>query len=458
MSRDGRARVHLQRGRREIERRRRRQRRDCGKLQGRRGTRGRLGRTVGRPRLGHVGGCRRRVRRSIWRRTRSSSRSRPVRDRGSVAFLPDGSRAYVPSETGASLTVIDAKRLVPLKTIDLGKGMRAMGTVMAPDGKHLYVTTGRSKMVLFVDTATNKVVGSVEAGPRPWGIAISPDGKTLYTANGPSNDVSVIDVGDPEGDQEDSGRPRSMGDCPGGTQGAGAMTSESTERIDRSRELRIDARAGASHVWLVNPIVRTVKCFGSTPAGGSSPPRTPGARWCRRSLSTRCPWNSTASANAAVDDMNSTRCSPYPPQAPHETDQTHRHPDRRRRLPRTERRDSRRRQGRARPLRHRSRRHPRRLSRADREPDDSAGQNLPGRHPDRRRDDSRHQSSQAASHGDATAACATCGASSSRTVRRTAWMRSSASAGMARRRTRSASSRRASRSLRCPRPSTMTWR
>jgi YVTN family beta-propeller protein len=49
-------------------------------------------------------------------------------------------------------------------------------------------------MVLFVDTATNKVDGSVEAGPRPWGIAISSDGTTLYTANGPSNDVSVIDV------------------------------------------------------------------------------------------------------------------------------------------------------------------------------------------------------------------------------------------------------------------------
>ena len=90
--------------------------------------------------------------------------------------------------------MIDVKRLIPLKTIDLGKGMRPMGTVMAPDGKHLYVTTGRSKMMLVLDTATNKVVGSVESGPRPWGVAMAPDGATLYTANGPSNDISVIDV------------------------------------------------------------------------------------------------------------------------------------------------------------------------------------------------------------------------------------------------------------------------
>src|ERR1700720_4627706 len=50
--------------------------------------------------------------------------ARPV----SLAFLPAGSRAYVPAENGASLTLIDAKRLSPLKTIDLGKGMRPMGT------------------------------------------------------------------------------------------------------------------------------------------------------------------------------------------------------------------------------------------------------------------------------------------------------------------------------------------
>jgi len=112
----------------------------------------------------------------------------------SIAFTPDGARAYVPSENGATLTQIDVKRLVPSKTIDLGKGMRPMGTRMSPDGKFLFVSTGRSKMALVLDTATDKVVGSVEAGDRPWGIGLSPDSKTLYTANGPSDDVSVIDI------------------------------------------------------------------------------------------------------------------------------------------------------------------------------------------------------------------------------------------------------------------------
>jgi YVTN family beta-propeller protein len=102
--------------------------------------------------------------------------------------------AYVPAENGATVTVIDTRTLKPVKTIDLGEGMRPMGTAVSPDGKFLYVTTGRSKMLLIVDTGTNTVVGSLEAGVRPWGLALSPDGKTVYTANGPSNEVAVIDI------------------------------------------------------------------------------------------------------------------------------------------------------------------------------------------------------------------------------------------------------------------------
>ena len=74
----------------------------------------------------------------------------------SIAFTPDGASAYVPSENGATLTKIDVKKLAPSKTIDLGKGMRPMGLRMSADGKLLYVSTGRSKMALVLDTATDK--------------------------------------------------------------------------------------------------------------------------------------------------------------------------------------------------------------------------------------------------------------------------------------------------------------
>jgi YVTN family beta-propeller protein len=100
----------------------------------------------------------------------------------------------VPSENGGTLSLIDTKRMATIKTITLGNGIRPMGTVMAKDGKHLYVSTGRSKMVYTIDTTTNTVVGTVETGQRPWGIALSPDGTKLFTANGPSGDVSIVDL------------------------------------------------------------------------------------------------------------------------------------------------------------------------------------------------------------------------------------------------------------------------
>lgn len=113
----------------------------------------------------------------------------------SVEFLPDGSRAFVTNENDASLTVIDAVKHEALRTIPLGAAeLKPMGTAITKDGATLYVSTGRGRKVVALDTASEKVTASFAVGQRPWGIALSPDDKLLFTANGPSNDVSVVDV------------------------------------------------------------------------------------------------------------------------------------------------------------------------------------------------------------------------------------------------------------------------
>ena len=82
-----------------------------------------------------------------------------------------------------------------LNTITLtGELVRPMGAVAAPDGSHVFVSTGRGKNVVIIDAKTNQPVATIGVGDRPWGIAVSPDGKTVFTANGPSNDVSIVDV------------------------------------------------------------------------------------------------------------------------------------------------------------------------------------------------------------------------------------------------------------------------
>ena len=81
------------------------------------------------------------------------------------------------------------------KTIDLPKGSRPMTVKVAPDGKKVYVSTGRGGTVCVLDADSGAVLNSIKVGRRPWGLAISPDGKYLFAANGPSDDVSVVDLG-----------------------------------------------------------------------------------------------------------------------------------------------------------------------------------------------------------------------------------------------------------------------
>jgi len=114
----------------------------------------------------------------------------------STGFLPDSSRAYVSGENNSTVSVIDAQTHKMIETIKLegGQLVRPMGVISSPDGKFVFISTGRGKGLVTIDAATNKPIGSVEVGERPWGIAASADGRLVFTANGTSNDVSFVDT------------------------------------------------------------------------------------------------------------------------------------------------------------------------------------------------------------------------------------------------------------------------
>lgn len=112
-----------------------------------------------------------------------------------VLFARDAPRAYVSCENDASVAVIDTRthRLERHLTVP-GEGSRPMGLALSPGEDVLYVSTGRGRRLVAVDTRTGAPIGSVEVGMRPWGVATSRDGRYVYTANGPSNDVTVVDA------------------------------------------------------------------------------------------------------------------------------------------------------------------------------------------------------------------------------------------------------------------------
>jgi len=90
--------------------------------------------------------------------------------------------------------VIDARSHKLLSKIQLPTGSLPMGTVVSPDGKELYVSTGRGNAIAVIDPQKDGVATTIPVGNRVWGIALDPSGTKLYTANGASNDVSVVDV------------------------------------------------------------------------------------------------------------------------------------------------------------------------------------------------------------------------------------------------------------------------
>ena len=116
----------------------------------------------------------------------------------SIAFDNAGRIGFVTDELSAEITVFDATSHAVTSTLkieDSGKNPRPMGTALSPDGKWLYVSTGRGGSVVVIDVAARKLEAIIsDVGARPWGIGVSPDGKRIFTANGSSNDVSIIDV------------------------------------------------------------------------------------------------------------------------------------------------------------------------------------------------------------------------------------------------------------------------
>ena len=113
----------------------------------------------------------------------------------SIAFTPDGSRAYVHVRGGRhGLGDRRGDAEAAQADHDARRARSRWARRSSPDGKRVYISNGRGGTVSVIDVATDSVLASVPVGQRPWGVAVTPDGRKLYTANGPSNDVSVVDA------------------------------------------------------------------------------------------------------------------------------------------------------------------------------------------------------------------------------------------------------------------------
>ena len=96
-----------------------------------------------------------------------------------VAFLPNGSKAYVANTVSGTVSVIPANLrngVVFRPSKHIAVGTEPYGLALTPNGNRLYVSNARSHSVSVIDTATDTVVATIAVDFEPRGLAITNDG------------------------------------------------------------------------------------------------------------------------------------------------------------------------------------------------------------------------------------------------------------------------------------------
>jgi YVTN family beta-propeller protein len=125
-----------------------------------------------------------------------------------IAALNDGSKCYVASERDDAVYVLDTSDPAkPAMKEKLSTGAHPVAVLFSNDQKTLFVANSLSDTISIVDTATDKITGTVLLRPRmardipgvtPTALALSPDQKTLFAALSDMNAVAVVDVASSE--------------------------------------------------------------------------------------------------------------------------------------------------------------------------------------------------------------------------------------------------------------------
>ena len=107
-----------------------------------------------------------------------------------VAFMPDGSKAYVANTVSGTVSVIKVNipnGIISKPSKHILVGTEPYGLVLTPNGTKLYVSNSRSDSISVIDTATDTVIKTISnAGFEPRGLAVTNDGdgddvdETLY--------------------------------------------------------------------------------------------------------------------------------------------------------------------------------------------------------------------------------------------------------------------------------------
>jgi phospholipase C len=106
-----------------------------------------------------------------------------------IAVTPDSKSVYVTCFDG--LHIVDAGTQKVRKVLEYG---RAHGVTISPDGKFAYIANSRADTVTVVDAKKHVPVAEIAVGKSPWNVAFRPDGAFAYVTNANEDTISVVDT------------------------------------------------------------------------------------------------------------------------------------------------------------------------------------------------------------------------------------------------------------------------
>ena len=101
-------------------------------------------------------------------------------------------KAYVGVFKDDAVAVIDTAQNKVVGTIPVPKGPH--GLVITPNGRKVYVSSDGASTVSVIDTASDRVTATIEVGANPHGLAVSGDGRRVLVMGWGTNRALVIDT------------------------------------------------------------------------------------------------------------------------------------------------------------------------------------------------------------------------------------------------------------------------
>jgi YVTN family beta-propeller protein len=109
-----------------------------------------------------------------------------------VALSPDGRFAYVGNVGSGTVTQLDVRRGVALRTTPTGAG--AEGIAVSPDGREVWVADRAANTVGVLDAATLRFEDTLPSADFPIRVRFTPDGRQVLVSNARSGEVRLFDV------------------------------------------------------------------------------------------------------------------------------------------------------------------------------------------------------------------------------------------------------------------------